>query len=187
MTPRRHVSDPGQVLPRRERVAFLVCLVLWSILSYVLISHHVISSAEIAGQSMCPTLLDGERYLVNRLMYKFGDPQPGDIVVVTFPGTDGISVKRIVAVPDQVIRFAGLDVFVDGRKLSEPYLAPFTFTFQGNLPSDTYQVPPDMYFVLGDNRESSGDSRLYGPVARSDIKGMVWRPLTVPLPQAHVH
>lgn len=75
---------------------------------------------EVEGNSMLPTLQDGERYLINRMVYRFRDPKPGDIVKITMPGSGDFSVKRIIAAPGDVVQIKEGHVFVNGRIRSDP-------------------------------------------------------------------
>lgn len=150
---------------------------------------------EIPSGSMEPTLDVGQRILVNRLGYHFGDPSLGDIVVFHPPaGADTkecgaptkISepcprptaeessqyfVKRIVAGPGDTLSIKNGHPVVNGvEKTNEPYIRPCGVTIRCNMPS-TITIPPDHYFMMGDNRGESDDSRFWGPVPREWLIG----------------
>jgi signal peptidase I len=116
--------------------------------------------------SMQPTLNPGEFLLVNRVAYKFGEPSIGDIIVFHAPGaSDTDYIKRVIGLPgDQVIISDGI-VYVNNQPLYEPYIAEAP-RYTGN-----WEIPPDQYFVLGDNRNNSSDSHMWGFVPRNDIVG----------------
>lgn len=143
-------------------------------LSYLLVSHFVLQSVKVVGTSMVPTLKDSEHYILNRWVYHVHSPKPMDIVVLRDPADHGFSVKRVVAVAGDSVYFKGGHVFVNGHQLNETYLKKNTATFT----LDRYREQmiicgKGQYFVLGDNRENSLDSRFYGPVPRANILGMV--------------
>jgi len=121
---------------------------------------------------MQDTLKVGDRVLVNKLSYQFGDIDRGDIVVFHKPDRAGESdvddfIKRIVGLPGETLRAVDGVVYIDGRPLEEPYLADGTVTNQ--LTEIT--VPEGHVFVLGDNRSLSRDSRFFGPIPMDSIVG----------------
>lgn len=118
--------------------------------------------------SMQPTLLEGDRILINRLSYHFRDPKPGDIVVFHSPlAEDEDLVKRVVAVEGDRLSISDGTLFVNGVAQDEPYLA--NQDFGGELKETV--VPQDMVFVMGDNRDESGDSRAFGAVSTDSLIG----------------
>ena len=132
-----------------------------------------------------------DRVVANRLAYRFADPKRGQIVVFTAPRAadrcgehdDGSTfVKRIVGLPGEVVSARGGVVFVDGARLSEPYVDP---SRRGNESRSWPRVPSGHYFVLGDNRNHSCDSRAWGTVPRSSLIGPVmlsyWPPTRLSL------
>jgi signal peptidase I len=167
--PRRSTGALWQI----TQIAFVAVL---ASLCYLLISHFFFQSVEVIGTSMVPTLRDSDHYFLNRLAYRTHAPMPGDIVVVKDPTDGTVIVKRIIATPGQSVYFRNGFVFVNGKKLSEPYLAAGTATF-GNSNSRFGQelvfCGKNQYYILGDNRGNSMDSRVYGPVLRENILGSV--------------
>ena len=144
--------------------------------SYYLISHFLLQSVKVVGRSMVPTLCDSQSYLLNRWVYYFHAPRPSDVVVLRDPSDNGFSVKRIIATPGDSIYLKEGGVYVNGCKLSEAYLAPGTPTFTDSRYRDQLILcGKDQYFVLGDNRLNSIDSRTYGPVPRRNILGPIIR------------
>jgi signal peptidase I len=142
--------------------------------SYFFISHYVFQSVEVVGISMSPTLHNADRYFLNRWTYHLHSPQRSDIVVIKDPTDGSFVVKRIIAMPGEAVLFKGGKVYVNGKKLPEPYLQPWQKTFTYSGPQEQMIIcGRDQYFVLGDNRDNSFDSRVYGPVQRRNILGAV--------------
>lgn len=131
----------------------------------------------VQGQSMAPTLRQGDYVLVRACEQIGRAPRRGDIVVVALG--EGRHVKRIVGLPDERVVFTEGALLIDGQRLTEPYLRGLP-PYLGLTDTDI-SLAPDEYFVMGDNRLRSTDSRHGGPVARSSIVGRaigrVWPPL----------
>ena len=123
------------------------------------------------GSSMEPNFHSGQLLIVNRLAYRFGTLQRGDVIVFRFPGnTTDDYIKRIVGLPGEEIIIRGGAVYVNGEMLEEPYLVPDVI-----LPYDgEWIVPADSYFVMGDNRAHSSDSRSWGMLGKELIIGKAW-------------
>jgi signal peptidase I len=140
--------------------------------------HYSVQNSEVIGSSMQPTLSIGERILINKLAYKFGHlPQRGDIIVFIPPpeiNSDKDYIKRIIGLPGEIVEIKDGSVYIhktDGSiiQMDEPYIAA--------PPSDNYTspiIPPGQYFVMGDNRNNSSDSRGGWTVALDDIVGKAW-------------
>ncbi len=124
---------------------------------------------KVEGTSMMPQLYDQERIFINKFVYKFETIQQGDVVVFWYPlDTSKSYIKRVIGLPGDVVRISNGKVLVNGRALKEPYVAAEYFDGQ-SYPA--IQVEPDHYFVMGDHRNSSNDSRAWGTVARNYIYG----------------
>lgn len=125
---------------------------------------------QVQGGSMQPTIRDGERVTYER--YQGTSPQRGDIVVVQ--KGNSLRIRRVIGLPGEIVRIVDGGVLVGGSPLSEPYLSPETRT---DSPRDTFAVPAEAYFVLGDNRGAASDSRDpgFGFVTRSEILGKIAR------------
>jgi len=135
---------------------WLQTIALALILSLVL-RATVIDSFRVQGQSMEPTLHDGDRVLISRLSYRLGEPQRGDIVVFRHPTNGARYIKRIIGLPGDVLEIRLGQVLVNQQPLEEPYLARRTPGSFGPV-----RVPAGTVFVLGDNRANSEDSRVFG-------------------------
>ncbi len=170
---RRAGSSPRAPL---RQVAQYLLIALLAAASYFLVSHFFLQSVSVVGVSMVPTLQNADRYLLNRWVFHIRSPRPADIVVLRDPLDNGFSVKRIVAVGGDSVCLKQGAVFVNGKELEEPYLEPGTRTFApSGLEEHSFQCAPGQYFVLGDNRNASVDSRVYGPVPRANILGLIIR------------
>lgn len=133
----------------------------------LLIQQFVVKPFGIPSESMEPTLLKGDRVLVSRLAYRFGEPQRGDVVVFHPPlGTEDY-IKRIVAVGGDHVAVKNGKLYLNGEPQQEPYIK------DGDILGefDDIIVPKGSFFVMGDNRNNSGDSRIFGTITRQAIVG----------------
>lgn len=165
-----------------------VATIALAVLAVLFIKVEVANPYRIPSPSMEPTLhcarpIDGcqgrfsDRVVANRFIYRFRDPKRGEIVVFETSATaeacgeSGTFVKRIVGLPGEVVSTRRGVVHVDGEKLDEPYI-------QTALRDDNTKtwrpIPEDHYFVMGDNRAASCDSRIWGTVPRDDLIGPVF-------------
>jgi signal peptidase I len=124
---------------------------------------------KVEGTSMEPELNDQERIFINKFVYKLGDIERGDIVVFHYPRDPSKSyIKRVIALPGDTVRIASGHVYVNDRLLNETYV-PERYEDQSYYPEMT--VPPHSFFLMGDHRSSSNDSRDFGPVDERFIYG----------------
>ena len=179
---RRRRKEKDRVRSAVEWIAVIVgALVVALVVKTFLFQAFYIPSA-----SMEPTLEKGDRVLVNKLSYDLHDINRGDIIVFELPpekvGPDGIKdlIKRVVGLPGETIESRDGIVYIDGKRLDEPYLGEGVTT--DNPAIDRQVVPEDHVFVLGDNRDNSADSRFpnRGPIPIEDVIGrafiQVWPP-----------
>jgi len=152
----------------------VVVLTAAGTLSYLLVTHFVFQTIRVVGPSMYPTLADRGCYWLNRFAYLVGAPKQDDIVALKDPQDNTLVVKRIIATPGQSIYLKNGKVYVDGQLLSEPYLMAGTPTYAYEKSEDEFIcVGKGEFFVMGDNRNNSTDSRTFGAVPRQDILGKV--------------
>lgn len=137
-----------------------------------LLLQLVVRNFRILGDSMLPTLETGQFVLVERVSYWFSAPRRGDVVIFEYPRAPQEDfIKRIIGLPGETVEIEGGSVYINGNLLVEPYLA--------GQPTLTYRpirltLGPDEYFVMGDNRAASSDSRSWGPLPRRNIIGRAW-------------
>lgn len=147
---------------------FMVTLIMAAVIFFV--TQATIQTFVIIGTSMQPTFQDGQRLLVNKVVYSFGDPQRGDVVIFQSPASqEGDYIKRIIALPGDTIEVKLGDVFVNDSRLDEPYIkSPPGYAVE------EMEVPKEHYFVLGDNRDNSNDSHTGWVVPHDNIIGKAW-------------
>lgn len=129
-----------------------------------------IQSSIVVGSSMEPTFRDGQRLLVNKAVYRFGEPERGDVIILHPPYEFSRDyIKRLIGLPGDTVEIRGGAVFVNEHQLKEPYIkSPPSYT----LPP--FKVPENSYFVLGDNRNNSNDSHNGWTVPRQNLVGKAW-------------
>lgn len=122
----------------------------------------------IPSGSMEPTLQPGDRIIVEKVSYRFREPRRGEIVVFKYPlNPDLTYVKRLIALGNERIEINGNHLYINAQRLGEPYLSPGTYT--GDFGPE--KVPPGHFFVMGDNRSDSCDSRFWGPFPQENLVG----------------
>lgn len=151
-------------------------LLRWGVISVILIvlfSQFVISIGRVAGESMQPTLKAGQLIAVDRINRRFGPFARGAVVQVRFPGDPDRTryVKRIIGLPGDNVALAKGQIIINDRVLSEPYLSAGQPEKLGA--DQQWALLDDQYFLLGDNRAVSNDSRSFGPVEGRFIVGRV--------------
>jgi signal peptidase I len=130
----------------------------------------VVQNFKVEGYSMEPTMHTGQYLLVNKVAYLVGEPQRGDIIVFRFPNdTSRDFIKRVVGLPGETVEVKNGVVLINGAQLDEPYIRDHpAYTYPAQV------VPPEQYFVLGDNRNNSHDSHSWGFMGRRFLIGKAW-------------
>ena len=144
-----------------------------SIVIAVVVIIFIYQPVKVEGTSMMPGLVDQERIFVNKFIYRFGigEIQRGDLVVFWYPGDQSKSyIKRVIGLPGDVVAIDRGAVSINGRPLEEDYVPK---EYRDAISMGPRKVEPDHYFVLGDHRNSSNDSRSWGLVPRVCIYGKV--------------
>ena len=173
----KSVSRPAKVLGRSggRTLPMLAVMLVLSLAAYFFFSRFVVMSVVVQGRSMAPTLRDGEHLMLNRMAFLVDSPARGDLVVLKDPGHSDYAVKRVVGLPGDALHFDNGEVFLNGRKLRELYLGAGLPTYTPDFKKKRIALAAGEYFVLGDNRGNSEDSRYYGAIRESAILGLVWR------------
>ncbi|MDR1313324.1 MAG: signal peptidase I [Deltaproteobacteria bacterium] len=162
--------------------------ILFAVALALVIRSFVVQAFHIPSGSMIPTFLEGDRVLVskfsygvrspfsNRVLIDTGSPARGDVVIFKFPGDPKVDfVKRVMGLPGEEVELRDGILFVNGTQTPDPW---GRYTGRSGLPSRNYgpaRVPADQYFMMGDNRDFSNDSRAWGCVDRSLLRGKAWR------------
>jgi signal peptidase I len=171
-------TKPRKTRPRHSALSWLVVILVAALIS-ILLRDFVVQTFFVPSASMEPTLQIGDRILVQKVGFSL---QRGDIVVFHHPARDTEPplnedlVKRIIGLPGETIWSEGNTVYIDGKPLSEPWLPKGTMLGQA---ISRQTIPAGQYFMMGDNRSDSYDSRDWGPIPASTIIGrvflVVWR------------
>jgi len=142
---------------------------LFSAAASVLIITFLYQPVRVEGTSMLPRLVDQDRLFINKFVYHFEAIEPGDVVVFHYPRDPQKSyIKRIIAIPGDTLKIDRGRVYVNGKPLNEPYIPE---EYRDTRSLDAMVIPADEYFVMGDHRSISSDSREFGPVKRDLIYG----------------
>ena len=163
-----------------------VVLIGGALVIALLVKTFLFQAFYIPSDSMVPTLKTNDRVIVNKLSYKLHSVHRGDIVVFKTPkGPDGKPidptikdlVKRVIALPGETVGEKDGKILIDGKPLKESYLPKGTVSDCNGFPAHCFPsgpIPPDRYWVMGDNRTQSRDSRYFGAITKSEIVGRVF-------------
>ena len=166
----------------------VVQIILPALFLAALIHLFLAQATIVRGQSMQPNLQPAERLIMEKVSYYFHDPRHNEIVVLDLPESSALIIKRVVGLPGQTVEILQGQILIDGREISSSYAgssrrralagANDAKTTSGYGDDATSLAPitlaDDLFFVLGDNRDNSNDSRTFGPVHRDMIKGRIW-------------
>jgi len=146
---------------------------LYLVINFILQTVHVI------GSSMYPTLQDQDYLIATKIDYRLHPPERGDIIIMRDPYNAHMDfIKRVIAVPGDRLLIRGGEVFINGHLLEEPYISSEAWTENADYPQPNdpagVLLRSDDYFVLGDNRNHSSDSRVFGLIHRDQIEARAW-------------
>ena len=165
----------GAIKPETRQGYIFLCVVLWSAITFLFVQHFIFTTVMVEGKSMMPTLKPGDACVVNCWLPRFRDYHRGDIVVIKDPFKDELMAKRIIALAGDRVQLRGGHVYVNGQLSTESYLDPGTETYSRQLRDRVITVGANSYFVMGDNRAESEDSRYFGDIDRGDLVGLIAR------------
>jgi len=140
-----------------------------SLAIFLFVYLFLVQPHRVQGLSMVPTFESGELLLTEKLSYRLYRPQRGDVIVFEAPVSRNADfIKRIIGLPGETVKIEDGSIYINGQKLEENYTSSPT---QGN---ETVTVGSNEYFVLGDNRSASSDSRSFGTIKKRTIRGKAW-------------
>ena len=170
--PKRDYLSLGRNLIRQLGQCMVVVAAAYGCFQFS--SRYILQAVQVDGNSMAPTMADKERYILNRWIYHVREPKLEDVVVLRDPVDSVYLVKRIVAKPGDRVYLKGGKIFVNGKLLNESYLPRGTMTFgDPHYREQMWICGLNQFFVLGDNRNISADSRNFGAVRQQCILGLV--------------
>ncbi len=172
-----HLDRPERRLPGPVSFVLEVAkVVVVALICIFLIRQFLIKPFYVRGASMEPSFYDNEYLVIDEISYRFGEPARGDVIVFHYPENPSqIFIKRVIGLPGETVQVTETDIVItsaatpSGFTLVEPYLHG-----QPSYEPETFSLGQDEYFVMGDNRNSSLDSRRFGPVGRDEIIGKMW-------------
>lgn len=129
-----------------------------------------VQSTVVSGSSMEPNFENGQRLIINKFIYRFDEIERGDVVIFHPPSDTNVEyIKRVIGLPGETVEIRNRLVYINGELLSESYIPDPPLYFMEEI-----EIPHGHYFVLGDNRNKSDDSHVWGPVPEGNIIGKVW-------------
>ena len=166
---RRKLFGRKYRVPERRKTRMMIFILLWGIIFAWFVKTFIISLEVVQGASMYPAFQRGDFRFVNKFIYVFAEPQRGDVIIIKniWLREDQL-IKRVIGVPGDIIETKGGGVYLNEQLLDEPYAKGGTFPDKG-----PFITGKNMYFVMGDNREISYDSRHFGFIRGSEIRGRV--------------
>jgi signal peptidase I len=182
LQPASQPQVPSQPAARGQGI--LSELVQVGVLALVLflVIHLAVQPVRVIGSSMYPTVADQDYLIATTIDYRFNSPHRGDIVILRDPYDSSLDfIKRVIALPGEHLLIRNGQVYINGRLLTEPYVNhQEQWTVNSNYPAsgsadpEGIVIPANQYFVMGDNRNHSSDSRAFGAIPRSSIEARGW-------------
>ncbi|MFA6552845.1 MAG: signal peptidase I [Patescibacteria group bacterium] len=172
---KRAAVEPGFASSPRAFVVELVKIVLIALVIVIPVRYFLFQPYYVEGASMEPNFSDFQYLLIDEITYRFSEPQRGDVVVLKIPSERDALIKRIIGLPNETVEVKDQHVYIVSpsgaeTELNEAYLGEGILT-NGNV---TTTLGPNMYYVMGDNRPVSLDSRIFGTITKKQIIGRAW-------------
>ena len=180
-------DENAEEMPEKEPIIFVKLLkgavnfffdfletIVVALSVFVVIYLFIIQPHEVKGSSMEPNFHNNEYIITDKISFRFSEPRRGEVVIFKAPVNPDVDyIKRIIGLPSETLKVANGKVYINNKILDEPYLADITSVFPGGFLKDNEEitVPPDHYFVMGDNRPHSSDAREFGPIDKKSIIG----------------
>lgn len=166
---------------KKNEVLAWIRAIGFAVLIVIIVRTFIVGNYIVDGPSMMPTLHNGDRLIVDKINYRFGQPKRFDVVIFHATRTDDY-VKRVIGLPGDKITYSNDQLYVNGKPVNEPFLNPYKkqllggqltwdFTLKGL--TGKMSVPKGELWVMGDNRQNSADSRVFGFVSESRLVGKV--------------
>lgn len=169
-----HEELTKEEVKRTSTTRDIINLVLYIgvvIITAILLNHFVIQKVEVSGHSMDTTLKEEQQLILEKVTYYFNEPERYDIVVFNPPNfdSDSLYIKRIIGLPGETVQIIDGKVYINGTELLESYAKEEIL--DPGIATDPVTVGENEYFVMGDNRNASSDSREFGVISRDSIHG----------------
>lgn len=165
--PRPRLNTPGYFREFVEMVVFAVAIFT--------LFELAMPRSIVDGRSMEPNFVNGQRLVISRVHYWLGDPERGDIIVFNSPKprseNESALVKRLIGLPGDTIEFIDQQLYINGQLVNEPYISEPCSKYR--CEDEVWHLGSDEYFMMGDNRNVSNDSRAFGPVPQENVVGEV--------------
>ena len=152
-------------------------VIVFAVAIFLFVYLLILQPHKIKGESMAPNFLNGEFLLTDKVSYRFNEPQRGDVIVFKAPPDyKDEFIKRIIGLPGDQLAVRDGKIYINNESLAETYLPTGLTTSEGQFVAGgkTVTVPTDSYFVAGDNRKNSYDSRAWGFITKDKISGRAW-------------
>lgn len=149
----------------------LIQTVVLALAIFVVIYFLAAQLHQVQGSSMENNFLDGEYILTEKISYRFRDPKRGEVIIFDAPNSPREYIKRVIGLPGEEIKVSNGSIYINGQKLVENYLSVPTYGGNSLREGKPIVIPANYFFVMGDNRERSSDSREFGPISKSTIIG----------------
>lgn len=179
--------NPARTMPcMSPKSAFLDDIVKFALIALLVVVPIRVFIAQpfiVRGASMEPVFKNGEYLIVDQLSYRFNEPERGDVIILKYPKDPSIYfIKRIIGLPGETVELQGTQIVIRTGIGEEPVVVDNSYIDPSRLRSEygTYSLSESEYFVMGDNRNASSDSRVWGALPKEDIVGRAWMRLFPP-------